>query len=147
MKALEFVLERYKPKKMCGKAVDIHPSTKQFVPECYKTQKMCYKTVHRCFLVSDYILDQYKTQEICDIVVSLYPFSIVHCPDKYQTQRMWDEAVENSLAALKLIPIGLLQVKCLKNLILLCTQMMVYSFLMKILVMSHFAVMKYVFLV
>ena len=31
------------------------------------------------------------------------PFFIVYGPDKYKTQRMCDEAVDDSLAALKLI--------------------------------------------
>ena len=52
----------------------------------------------------DFIPDQYKTQEICDLVVSLYPFLKLHCPDQYITQRMCDEAVDDSPAALKLIP-------------------------------------------
>ena len=52
-----------------------------------------------------------KTQEICDIVVSLFLFLIVYCSDKYIIQKMCDEAVDDSLTALKLIPIGLLQVK------------------------------------
>ena len=40
---------------------------------------------------------------MCDIVVSLYPFSIVYSPDKSITQKMCDEAIDDSLAALKLI--------------------------------------------
>ena len=55
------------------------------------------------FFVFDSIPDQYKTQEICEIVVSLYPFLVVHCPDKYITQVMCHEAVDDSLASLKLI--------------------------------------------
>ena len=39
-----------------------------------------------------------------DRVVSEGPFLIAYCPDKYKTQRMCDEAVDGSLAALKLIP-------------------------------------------
>ena len=35
--------------------------------------------------------------------VSLYPSLIVYCPDKYITQRICDVAVDDSLAALKLI--------------------------------------------
>ena len=35
--------------------------------------------------------------------VSLYPSLIVYCPDKYITQGMCDVAVDDSLAALKLI--------------------------------------------
>ena len=37
-------------------------------------------------------------------VVSEDPFMIVYLPDKYKTQRMCDEAVDDSLEALKLIP-------------------------------------------
>ena len=50
------------------------------------------------------IPDQNKTQEICVIVVLLYPFLAVYCPDKYIIQKMCDEAVDNSIATLKLIP-------------------------------------------
>ena len=96
--ALEFVPECYKIQKMCNKDVDIQPPTIQFVPECYKTQKICYKAV------------QQKTQEICGIVF-LYLFLIVYCPGKYITQRMCDEAVDDSLAAPKLIPVGWFQIK------------------------------------
>ena len=41
---------------------------------------------------------------MCDRVVSEDLPLIVYCPDKYITQRMCDEAVDDSLAALKLIP-------------------------------------------
>ena len=54
--------------------------------------------------VYDSSADQYKTWKICNIVVSLYPFLIVYCPDKEKIQRMCDEAVDDSLAALKLVP-------------------------------------------
>ena len=40
---------------------------------------------------------------MCDKVVSEDPFLIVYCPDKYKIQRMCDEAVDDSLAALRLI--------------------------------------------
>ena len=39
-----------------------------------------------------------------DKVVSEDPFLIVYCPDKYKIQIMCGEAVDDSLAALKLIP-------------------------------------------
>ena len=71
----------------------------------------------------------------------------VYCPDKYKTQRICDEAIDHSLAALKLFLIGLLQVKWLKNVILFCTHMMVYPFLIKTMVISYFFVMKWLFLV
>ena len=41
---------------------------------------------------------------MCDIAVSEDPFLIVYCPDKYKTQKLCDEAVNDSLPALKLIP-------------------------------------------
>ena len=41
---------------------------------------------------------------MCDRLVSEVPFLIVDCPDKYKVQRMYEEAVDDSLAALKLIP-------------------------------------------
>ena len=44
-------------------------------------------------------------------VVSQDPFLIVYCPSKYITQNMCDKAVYCSLATLKLLLIGLLQVK------------------------------------
>ena len=46
-----------------------------------------------------------KLEKICDIVVSSYPFVIVYCSDKNKTQKMCDEAVDDCLAALKIIPV------------------------------------------
>ena len=40
---------------------------------------------------------------MCERVVSEDPFLIVYCPDKYKNKKMCDEAVDDSLAALKLI--------------------------------------------
>ena len=41
---------------------------------------------------------------MCDRVSSEDPFLIVYCPNKYKTERMCDEAVDDPLAALQLIP-------------------------------------------
>ena len=41
---------------------------------------------------------------MCEKVGSEVIFLLVYCPDKYKTQRMCDKAVDDSLAALKLIP-------------------------------------------
>ena len=41
---------------------------------------------------------------MCDRVASEDPFLILYCPNKYITQRMCDKAVDESLAALELIP-------------------------------------------
>ena len=55
------------------------------------------------FFVFDSVPDHYKAQEICDGCLGI-SFLIVYCPDKRITQKMCDEAVDDSLAALKLIP-------------------------------------------
>ena len=54
-----------------------------------------------------------------DKVVSKDLFILIYCPDRYKTQRMCDEAVDDCLTALKLLLIGLLQVKCFKNFMML----------------------------
>ena len=46
-----------------------------------------------------------------DRVVSEDPFLMVYCSDKYELQRSCDEAVDDCLAALKLISDCFLQVK------------------------------------
>ena len=76
--ALEFVPERYEAQKICDKAVDTYPSTTIFVAKCFMTQEMCDKAVNRYYFVSDSIPDRCKTQ-------------------------MCDEAVNDSIAALKVI--------------------------------------------
>ena len=65
------------------------------------TQKMFDEAVNRCFFVFDSILNQYKSQEMCDRVVSKDSVLIVYCPAKYI---MCNAAVDDSLAALKLVP-------------------------------------------
>ena len=96
-----------------AEAVDTYLSAIKFVPECNKTQKMSHRAVHKRFFVFGYISDKYKTQEICNL----------------------HETVDDFLATLKLFAIGLLQSKWLKNFLLLCMQMKIYSISMKILVM------------
>ena len=50
-----------------------------------------------------------------DRVVSEDLFLIVYCLDKYKNQRMCDEAVDDSLAALKLIPDWFVTSKMIKE--------------------------------
>ena len=50
-----------------------------------------------------------------DTVVSKDHFLVVYCPDKYKTQRMCDEAVDDCLAALKLVPDWLLTSEMIKT--------------------------------
>ena len=60
---------------------------------------------------------------------------------------MCNKAVDDSLAALKLIPDWFVTSKMIKELLLLCTQMEIYSPLIKNLPISYFLVMKWVFLI
>ena len=53
---------------------------------------------------------------MCDRDVSEDPSLIVYCPDKYITQKMCDEAVDDSVAALKLIPYWFVTSKMIKKL-------------------------------
>ena len=56
---------------------------------------------------------------------------------------MCDKAVDDCLAAIKFLPNWLVTSKMIKR----CTQMKIYSTLMKILVMSYLIVMEWVFLI
>ena len=53
---------------------------------------------------------------MCDRVVSEDPFFILYCPDKYIDQKVCDEAVDDSLATLKLIPDWFVTSKMIKKL-------------------------------
>ena len=53
---------------------------------------------------------------MCDRVVSDDPILIVCCPDKYTTPKICDEAVDDCLAALKLIPYWFVASKIIKKL-------------------------------
>ena len=89
---------------MCDQAVGTCLSTIILLCECYKNHQMRDKAVHRCFF--EFIiffligikLKKYVTKLFLKILLL-----IPSCPDKYITQRMCDEAIDNSLAALKVI--------------------------------------------
>ena len=68
------------------------------------------------FFVSDFIPEQYKTQETYDIIVFFNSFLIIHCRDKYITQKICDEAGDDSLATLKVIPDWFVTSKMIKTL-------------------------------
>ena len=51
-----------------------------------------------------------------DSIVSEYPSLIVYCPDKYKTQIMCDEAVDDYLAPLKLVPNWIITSEVIKKL-------------------------------
>ena len=52
---------------------------------------------------------------MCDRVVSEDDFWISYCPDKCITQKICDKAVDDSLAALKVIPVWFVTSKMIKN--------------------------------
>ena len=53
---------------------------------------------------------------MCDRVIYENPFLIVYCPDKYITQNKCDEAVDDCLATLELIPDWFVTSKMFKKL-------------------------------
>ena len=94
---------------MCNKAFNTYSSVIRYVPECYKTQEMCGKAVDTCFFFcisfcSRLIFCSRLTYEMYDRVVSKDPFMLIYCHNRYKTQTMCDEAVDDCLAPLKLIP-------------------------------------------
>ena len=123
---------------MCNKVVDNYPNALEFVPECYKTQKMCDKAVNTYPSTMNFFLNSLwlkrcvikqliyvfcfwfysklvYNQEVCDRVVSEDLFLIVYYPDKYKSQIMCDEAVDDSPAALNLIPDWFVTSKMIKK--------------------------------
>ena len=69
------------------------------------------------FFVFNSIPDWYKAQEMRDRVISEDPFFIVYRTDRYKSQKMCDEAVDDSLAALKFIPNWFFTSKMIKKLL------------------------------
>ena len=70
--------------------------------------------------------------------------SIRYVPDQYMIQQICDRAVDDCLAELKLVFDWFITSKMIKMLLLLCTQMNIYSTLMKVRVMSYLIVMEWV---
>ena len=73
---------------------------------------MCDKAVNRYYFVFDSIPDRYKIQEMCDED----PFFKVYCPDKCVLQKLCYEAIDESIATLKLIPDWFVTSKMIKKL-------------------------------
>ena len=81
---------------------------------------------------------------MCERLLSEGPFLILYCSDKYSAQRMCNKAADDSLAALKLIFDWFVTSKMIKEYF---TALYVNgNTLMKILVMSYFLVIKWLFL-
>ena len=107
---------------MCTKAVDDYANTLEFVPD-------------RC-----------KTQEMCDKSASENPFMLKYCHDRYKTQELCDKVVDGFLPALKFVLDWFVTSKMIKKLYTVLYADDGLLFLMKILIISQFVVMKWVFL-
>ena len=122
--ALEFVCKWYETHKICDKAIDTHLFTMNNELSFWMLLKVSfinlsfinvlYSSSFMFFIFSS-IPDQYKTQEICDLVDSLYPSLVIYCLDICNS-KMCNEAVDDSLAALKLLPNLFVTSKMIKNL-------------------------------
>ena len=84
---------------------------------------------------------------MCYRAISEDRFVLVYCHNKCKTQKMCNEALNDCLASLKFFSDWFVTSKMIKNFVLLYTQIIIYSILIKILEMSYFLVMKWVFLV
>ena len=69
-----------------------------------RLKKYVIKQIIDVLFMFDSIPDQCKTQEICEASCFFVSFLTVYCPDKYITQEMYGKTIDDSLAALKLIP-------------------------------------------
>ena len=65
-----------------------------------------------------------------------------YCLDRYKTLELCDKAVDYFLPALKFVPDWFVTSKMVRNFIVLNSLIMIYAFLMKILVMLLFLVIK-----
>ena len=83
-----------------------------------------------------------KTQETCDKAVSNDPFMLKYCHDRYETREMCDKPFDNFLPALKFILDWFVTSKMIKKIHNALFEEDDILFLMKILEMSHFLMMK-----
>ena len=85
---------------------------------------MCIKAVDDYANALEFVPDRYKTQGMCNKVVFENPFLLKYSHDNIRLKKY-------VIKSLMSFPIGFLQVNRLKNFLLLCTQIMVYYFMMK----------------
>ena len=65
--SLKFVLDHYKTKKICEKAVEKYPHNLKTVPDHLKTQEMCNKAVRRKSYTLKDVPDWFVTQQEIEI--------------------------------------------------------------------------------
>ena len=80
------------------------------------TQEICDKAVNRCFLYLILFLIDIKLKKCVTELFLKILFLIVYCPGQYKTQQMCDKAVDDSLAAFKLVPDWFVTCKMIKKL-------------------------------
>ena len=100
------------------------------------------KIIYICPFIFGSASDQYKNQNMCNEVVSEDFFILKYFPNRYKTQKMCNIAVDASLPAFKHVPDWLFTKRILKNLIMIYSLMTKQSLLLKILITSHFVVIK-----
>ena len=83
----------------------------------------------------------------CVTIISENLFSIRYVPDEYKTQQILDKAADDCLTSLIFLHDWFVTSIMIKNFLLICTLIKIYSTLMKILPMSYFLVMQCVFLI
>ena len=82
---------------------------------------------------------------MCDKAISKNPFMLKHHHDRYKTQEICDKVVDDLPLALKFVPDRFVTNKMIKKLYTTLYADVGLLFLIKILVMSHFVVMKWYF--
>ena len=135
---LKSVPDSSKNQEMCNEAVDTYYSIIKFVPECFMTQEYVINQLTDDFLYFILFLINKKLKKYVIELLLKILFLMVYCLDKYKTKEMCDKAIDDSLAALALIPDSFVTSKMIKILLLLYMQMKTYSIFMKILVMLFF---------
>ena len=119
---LRFIFDYYKDQKRCDKAVDNYSHALKTAPDCFKPQAV---GTHPSAI--QFVSEDGKTQETFDKVVDTCPFVFTFVPDQYVTQEIYDKLVskESFMLTLNLFLVGLLQVRLLKNVIMLYFLMMI----------------------
>ena len=83
------------------------------------------KAVDTCPLYLILFLIDIRLKNCVEKVVSKDAFMLEYCLDRYKTQEMCDKEVDAFLSTLKFIVIGLLQLKRLKNLMIIYSAMII----------------------
>ena len=133
-----FFLTATKIKQLYNKFVDNYPRASEFVSDCFKTHRICNKAVDTYLFAIQFVPQCYKTQKICAKAVNNCHFEFYPVPYRYNTQEMSRKAIDNFVPALKFFPHWFVPNKIIKKVDNTLSLMMIYSILMKILIMPIF---------